>query len=54
MEFTTNILHFAQYLISSILDLLKRKCDWYITRNIQQTEVTYRYFRTKKNPSKSD
>jgi hypothetical protein len=35
MEFTANILHFTQYLISSVLDLLKRKCDWYITSNIQ-------------------
>jgi hypothetical protein len=34
MEFTANIFDITQYLISSILDPLKRKCDWYITRNI--------------------
>jgi hypothetical protein len=45
MEFIANILQFTQYLISSILDLLKGKCDRYITGNIQQSKVTYRHFR---------
>jgi hypothetical protein len=40
MEFISNILQFTQCLISSILDLLKRKWLRYITSNIQQTALT--------------
>ena len=38
IEVTANI-QFIQNFISSILDLLKRKWNWYITSNILQTTV---------------
>jgi hypothetical protein len=44
IEFLQNILQFIQFLISSILDFLKRKWKWY-TSNIQQTANILRHFR---------
>jgi hypothetical protein len=39
MEFISSIPQFTQYLISSILYLLKRKWEWYITSNINKLHL---------------